>query len=163
LLCKEYPYSRGKRDESLILPINSSLSGTIDQGSMCSLTQIIASKSYEKDEIWLNHKQESISNNKRLLAVIEALRNKSNDYYDSDSKTILIHSKDWKDYRFHIYSVNNFPTAAGLASSAAGYACFTYCLATLLGFKESYDGNCSLPYCFHLFCVVKYYGCKVCG
>ncbi len=26
-------------------------------------------------------------------------------------------------YKLHICSVNNFPTAAGLASSAAGYSC----------------------------------------
>lgn len=36
-------------------------------------------------------------------------------------------------YKLHICSVNNFPTAAGLASSAAGYACFVYTLATLYG------------------------------
>ena len=28
-----------------------------------------------------------------------------------------------KDWKIHICSENNFPTAAGLASSAAGYAC----------------------------------------
>lgn len=36
----------------------------------------------------------------------------------------------------HICSENDFPTAAGLASSAAGYACFVYTLATLYGLEK---------------------------
>lgn len=39
-------------------------------------------------------------------------------------------------YHLHIASENNFPTAAGLASSAAGYACFVYTLATLYGLEN---------------------------
>lgn len=39
-------------------------------------------------------------------------------------------------YKLHICSENNFPTAAGLASSAAGYACFVYTLATLYGVEN---------------------------
>jgi hypothetical protein len=30
-----------------------------------------------------------------------------------------------REYHFHIVSVNNFPTAAGLASSASGFACLS--------------------------------------
>lgn len=39
-------------------------------------------------------------------------------------------------YKLHICSENNFPTAAGLASSAAGYACFVYTLASLYGIES---------------------------
>lgn len=44
-------------------------------------------------------------------------------------KTIL-------QYKLRICSENNFPTAAGLASSAAGYACFVYTLASLYGVQD---------------------------
>lgn len=39
-------------------------------------------------------------------------------------------------YKLHVCSENDFPTAAGLASSAAGYACFVYTLATLYGLEK---------------------------
>lgn len=39
-------------------------------------------------------------------------------------------------YKLHVCSENDFPTAAGLASSAAGYACFVYTLATLYGLEN---------------------------
>lgn len=47
----------------------------------------------------------------------------------SNNKAILA-------YKLRICSENNFPTAAGLASSAAGYACFVYTLASLYGIEN---------------------------
>lgn len=44
----------GKRNEALILPINSSLSGTLNQADMKTTTTIFASTRFEKDRIWLN-------------------------------------------------------------------------------------------------------------
>lgn len=38
-------------------------------------------------------------------------------------------------WNLHICSVNNFPTAAGLASSASGYACLVYALSQLYQIK----------------------------
>jgi diphosphomevalonate decarboxylase len=46
-------------------------------------------------------------------------------------------------YRVHIVSRNTFPTAAGLASSAAGYACLVHTLADVYGVKETYAGELS--------------------
>ena len=40
------------------------------------------------------------------------------------------------EWKLHIASHNNFPTAAGLASSAAGYACLVYTLANLYGVEQ---------------------------
>lgn len=44
--------------------------------------------------------------------------------------------KELLEYKLHIVSDNNFPTAAGLASSASGYACLVYSLAQLFGLKK---------------------------
>jgi diphosphomevalonate decarboxylase len=132
----------GKRSEELILPINSSLSASLAINSMCAHTQIIASKTFDKNRIWLNHKEESIERNDRLVNVISGLLSRAGDYKSKEG-AVLITSQQWKEYKFHIISVNNFPTAAGLASSAAGYACLTACLAGLLHFSESYPGELS--------------------
>lgn len=42
---------------------------------------------------------------------------------EDEKKGIRIRKVDWERLRVHIASYNNFPTAAGLASSAAGFAC----------------------------------------
>lgn len=51
--------------------------------------------------------------------------------------------EDWANYKLHIVSFNNFPTAAGLASSAAGFACLVYTVAQVYGIQESYSGELS--------------------
>lgn len=51
--------------------------------------------------------------------------------------------EDWVHYKVHICSENNFPTAAGLASSASGFACLVYTLAQLYGIQEQYPGELS--------------------
>lgn len=45
-------------------------------------------------------------------------------------------SKELLEWKIHVDSENNFPTAAGLASSASGYACLVYSLAQLYGLKK---------------------------
>jgi diphosphomevalonate decarboxylase len=52
-----------------------------------------------------------------------------------------VRKEDWPQYRIHISSVNTFPTGAGLASSAAGLACFVACLAKLYNAQEQYPGQ----------------------
>lgn len=43
------------------------------------------------------------------------------------------------EWKLRIVSENNFPTAAGLASSAAGYSCLVYTLATLYGIQNEIE------------------------
>ncbi|KAJ8407934.1 hypothetical protein AAFF_G00269780 [Aldrovandia affinis] len=119
----------GKRDEDLILPINSSLSVTLDQDQLKTTTTAACSRSFKEDRIWLNGKEEDI-NQPRLQSCLRELRRLARKRRsDGDSSTdVLSYS-----HKIHICSVNNFPTAAGLASSAAGYACLVYTLSQLLG------------------------------
>lgn len=44
---------------------------------------------------------------------------------DEETGEVVVASEDWDGYRVRIVSRNTFPTAAGLASSAAGLACLS--------------------------------------
>ncbi|KAG8893628.1 diphosphomevalonate decarboxylase, partial [Tulasnella sp. 417] len=64
----------GKRDTKLILPTNSSLSVTLDQDHLRSTTTSRCDPSFEKDQLWLNGKEEEIKPGGRLAVCIEELR-----------------------------------------------------------------------------------------
>lgn len=119
----------GKRNEELILPINSSLSVTLHQDQLKTTTTVATSRSFEQDRIWLNGKEEDISH-PRIQSCLREIRRlarkrRNDDDPGLDSATL--------SHKVHICSVNNFPTAAGLASSAAGFACLVYTLARVFG------------------------------
>ncbi|KAK0180624.1 hypothetical protein PV327_002987 [Microctonus hyperodae] len=116
----------GKRDEALILPINDSISASLDVAQLCAKTTVMTCPTFESDRIWLNGREESIDN-ERLQNCIRNLKRQG---------TLSTEMEKWK---VHICSINNFPTAAGLASSAAGYACLSAALAKLYKF----DGDIS--------------------
>jgi diphosphomevalonate decarboxylase len=132
----------GKRDEKLVLPINSSLSGTIDKGSMMSQTTITASTSFATNEMFLNDKPVDM-NKGRTKTVISLLQQRAQDFKDSNG-VVVIKQNDWPNYRLRIVSHNNFPTAAGLASSASGFACMTAALAALYNVEEKSEGELSI-------------------
>ena len=106
----------GKRDEKLILPINDSLSVTLSQGQMQAKTTVAASEAFAADRIWLNGREETVEGNPRLVNCLNQVRKAA---------------AKGRGLKVHICSENNFPTAAGLASSAAGYACLVYALCEL--------------------------------
>lgn len=110
----------GKRDEVAILPTNSSLSVTLED--LKSFTTIAVSEE-ETDSIWLNGNKEFV--NKRVAGVLQAARMKRMEMEMENEMLERIANKKLK-----IASRNNFPTAAGLASSASGYAALAFALAT---------------------------------
>ncbi|XP_033754276.1 diphosphomevalonate decarboxylase-like isoform X2 [Pecten maximus] len=118
--------SWGKRDETLILPANSSVSVTLHQDQLQAQTSVAASCHFEKDRIWLNGQEQSIDN-PRIQNVIKEIKRRARKQ-KAGNRDNAAEKLNWK---IHICSKNNFPTAAGLASSAAGYACLVYALQCL--------------------------------
>ncbi|KAF7299019.1 Diphosphomevalonate decarboxylase [Mycena indigotica] len=117
----------GKRDTKLILPTNSSLSVTLDQDHLRSTTTSRADASFTKDRLWLNGVEEDIKPGGRMatcIAEMKRLRKELVENVDTSAPTL-------STLFVHIASYNNFPTAAGLASSASGFAALTASLAAL--------------------------------
>ncbi|XP_018523543.1 diphosphomevalonate decarboxylase [Lates calcarifer] len=126
----------GKRDEELILPINSSLSVTLHQDQLKTTTTVATSRSFQEDRIWLNGKEEDITHPRLQSCLREIRRLARKRRNDGDPGLDL----NGLSHRVHICSVNNFPTAAGLASSAAGFACLVYTLARVFGVEGELSG-----------------------
>ncbi|GAA0690236.1 hypothetical protein GCM10009104_16130 [Marinobacterium maritimum] len=103
-LCKYW----GKRDRELNLPINASLSVSLDYlGSHTRLIPVEA----QVDEVWLNGQQ---------LQPGAKFSQKVSEFID-------LFRRD-QDLYFRVETRNNIPTAAGLASSASGFAALTLAL-----------------------------------
>ncbi|XP_069674283.1 diphosphomevalonate decarboxylase [Periplaneta americana] len=122
----------GKRDEKLILPLNDSVSATLNLEQMHAKTTVMISPDFKEDKIWLNGKEESF-HNQRLQNCLQEIRRKAKLEEDGDDDGI-------SNWYIRICSENNFPTAAGLASSAAGYACLVYALARLYNVSGDISG-----------------------
>ncbi|KAJ7069781.1 GHMP kinase [Mycena amicta] len=117
----------GKRDTKLILPTNSSLSVTLDQDHLRSTTTSRADPTFTKDRLWLNGIEEDIKLGGRMATCIAEMKRMRKELVeDIDSSAPALST-----YFVHIASFNNFPTAAGLASSASGFAALTASLAAL--------------------------------
>lgn len=115
----------GKSDEKLKIPINDSLSGTLSLDHMSATTTVAISNSFSKNELWLNGEQQDISEKSLPGILLNSIKVLSK--LDSDIVNKC---------KVHIVSQNNFPTAAGLASSAAGYACLAYVLGHVFGVTD---------------------------
>lgn len=112
----------GKADVSLNTPINDSVSVTLDQTDLRAVTTVAVSKQFTSHQLWLNGVKETIG--KRFLTCLEQVRALANDSTDFTKE-------EYQSLFVHVSSYNTFPTAAGLASSAAGYAALVYALAKL--------------------------------
>lgn len=123
----------GKRDPTLNLPTNSSLSVTLSQKSLRTHTTASCSSSYPaEDTLTLNGSPQEIASSKRTQACLSNLRKWRADLEAADSALPKLSAMPLR-----IVSVNNFPTAAGLASSAAGFAALVRAIANLYSLPQS--------------------------
>lgn len=123
----------GKRDTGLNLPTNSSLSVTLSQKSLKTHTTASCSASYTgPDSLLLNGDVEDIQSSSRTQACLQLLKRFRKDVESKDSSLPKLSSMTLK-----LVSVNNFPTAAGLASSAAGFAALVRAIANLYELPHS--------------------------
>ncbi|KAL2177304.1 diphosphomevalonate decarboxylase [Thermothelomyces heterothallicus CBS 202.75] len=118
----------GKRDPKLNLPTNSSLSVTLSQADLRTLTTASCSASYpaeEGDSLVLNGQPSDVSG-ARTQACFRELRARRAALEAADPSLPKLSTMPLR-----LVSENNFPTAAGLASSAAGFAALVRAIADL--------------------------------
>jgi len=109
----------GKRDSELNLPYNGSVSVTMDE-TVSTRTTVEFVPSLSRDVFSLNGKTAKPEETLRVSRVLDAVRK------EAGIKT-----------RAKVYSENNFPTAAGIASSASGFAALACAAADAAGMKAS--------------------------
>ncbi|MEM0201900.1 MAG: diphosphomevalonate decarboxylase [Candidatus Micrarchaeaceae archaeon] len=107
----------GKRDEKLILPMNSSISITLGE-EFNTKTSIMFTDKAKEDKFYINGEMQDLSNKdiKERFNVIDIMRKIAN-----------------TNARVVVASENSFPTAAGLASSASGIAAMVFAANEALG------------------------------
>ena len=109
----------GKRDSELNLPYNGSVSVTMDE-TVSTRTTVEFSPSLSRDTFSLNGISARKDETVRVSRVLDAVRK------EAGIKT-----------RAKVYSENNFPTAAGIASSASGFAALACAAADAAGMRAS--------------------------
>ncbi len=129
----------GKDSLKLNTPMNSSVSVTLDQSDLHTITTAAASKTFTDDRMWLNGKEIELNN--RAKTVIREIRAIAQSRIDQDTGKIIVSKDEWPQYKLHIATFNTFPTGAGLASSAAGLACLVTVLGKLYNVKETFSGQ----------------------
>ncbi|UKZ52718.1 hypothetical protein TrVGV298_006502 [Trichoderma virens] len=122
----------GKRDAKLNLPTNSSLSVTLSQSDLRTLTTASCSSSYTGDDSLLLNGEPSDVSGARTQACFRELRARRAALEAANNSLPKLST-----FPLKIVSENNFPTAAGLASSAAGFAALVQAIANLYELPDS--------------------------
>lgn len=135
----------GKCDETEIIPINSSLSLTLNTDDLCSTTKVSLGGNFEKSELILNGKSEGFSARiQRMLDFLtDSIPEEGTKAWDkAKGEEITISKEDLLKMKVYVESNNNFPTASGVASSSSGLSCLALCLNKVYGCQMDL-GECS--------------------
>ncbi len=111
----------GKRDDKLILPMNSSISITLGE-QLNTKTSVLFSDKFKSDKLYINGELQNMGD-KELSDRFQML-NRMRGMAKSDAKALVV-------------SYNSFPTASGLASSASGMATLAFAASKALGLNLS--------------------------
>ena len=104
----------GKANEKLNLPAVGSISVTVDK--LMTRTSVKFDRNLKKDLITLNNTKVDQRDSKRIISYLDLVRGMA------------------KERRFaEVNSLNNFPTAAGLSSSSAGFAALALSASRAIG------------------------------
>ncbi len=109
----------GKRDEKLILPMNNSISFTMDE-QLSTVTTVEFDDALKRDEVILDGKIADTKEYERVSNFLDIVR--------ARAKTKLFAK---------VVSNNTFPKAAGLASSASGFAALAAAASKAAGLNYS--------------------------
>lgn len=104
----------GKANDKLFLPTNSSLSITLD--GLNSHTTVEFSPDYKEDIVNIDGKNMEGEKREKVVKQLNLIRNIAN-----------------SNLKAKVVSKNNFPSAAGMASSASGFAALTVAACASLG------------------------------
>lgn len=109
----------GKRDSNLNLPYNGSVSVTMDE-TVHTKTTVEWQEGLGEDVLHLNGRKALPEETSRASRVLDAVREAAG-----------------LNLRANVSSMNNFPTAAGIASSASGFAALACAAADAAGLKAT--------------------------
>lgn len=114
----------GKRDDLLKLPMNDSISITLDNDVLCTRTTLVVSDELKCDKFVLNGKiREDAKIAEALTLIRKRLQRQKKGFLD-DEKVLLI-------------SGNNFPTSGGVASSASGFCAIAEAACAIYGITDA--------------------------
>ena len=108
----------GKRDAALNLPLNNSISMTLDAAH--TTTRVEIAPELEADEVWLSGAPAPGAFTSRVVAHLERIRSLARSATSA-----------------RVHTDNNFPTGTGFASSASGFAALTCAASAAFGLRLS--------------------------